>query len=138
MIEVSNRTRVQIDENALRKTAESVLRKEGKRGVGLSIALVGPIEAKALNKKHRKKSNVPNVLSFSLGKKMPGLNEAELGEIVLCPLQIRKDAQKYGILFDKQLTWMLIHGVLHLLGYDHATDKEARAMEQKEQDYLSL
>ena len=137
MIEISNRTRTKIDENALRKIAESVLRKEEKRGAGLSIALVGPIEAKALNKKHRKKSNVPNVLSFSLGKKMPGLNEGELGEIVLCPQQIRKDGQKYGILFDKQLTWMLIHGMLHLLGYDHVTDKEARAMEQKEQDYLS-
>jgi len=90
-----------------------------------------------LNARYRKKDKVANVLSFPFdsaqGKHKPELG---LGEVVICPQQVRKDAKKYGMIFEKALAWMLIHGMLHLLGYDHENDRDAQKMEQAEQRYL--
>lgn len=130
MIEVNNRTRTQINEALLHKVASRVLQKEKKANANLSIALVGSKKAEELNKKYRNKDKVANVLSFPEP-------ELGLGEVVLCPQQIRKDAKKYDMIFEKALSWMLIHGILHLLGYDHETGKDATKMEQKENQYLT-
>lgn len=129
MIEVNNVTQSKIDEAFLVKVAQKVLTGEKKRKSGLSIALVGAKRMRELNKQYRKKDKVANVLSFA------GSGD-ELGEIVLCPVEIQKDAKKYGMMFEQALSWMLIHGILHLLEYDHEQEKEAKLMEQKEQSYL--
>ncbi|HEY4509689.1 MAG TPA: rRNA maturation RNase YbeY [Candidatus Paceibacterota bacterium] len=130
MIEVNNLTRIKISEAFLKKVAEMVLKGEKQQKKDLSVAIVGSKKAGELNKKYRKKDAVANVLSF--------VNpELGLGEIVLCPSQIKEDAKKYGMIFEQALAWMCIHGILHLLGYDHKKEREAKRMEQKERMYLS-
>lgn len=141
MIEINNRTRTLVNEPLLKKVAERVLRGEGKEGMGISIALVGPKRMRELNKKYRKRDKAANVLSFSAeNERIPSEVEGlGLGEVVICPQEVKKDAKKYGMIFEKALAWMLIHGILHLLGYDHEkSEKAARKMEQKEASYLEM
>jgi probable rRNA maturation factor len=137
MVEVNNRTRKPIREAFLKKVAEVVLTKEKVPDKNLSIALVEPAESKRLNKTYRKKDKAANVLSFpGENESMPGETGAYLGEVILCPSEIEKDAKKYGMIFEQALAWMLIHGILHVIGLDHKTEQEARAMEKKEHLYL--
>lgn len=130
MIEVNNCTRSKISEAFLKKVAEMVLKGEKQQKKELSVALVSQKKAAELNKKYRKKDTVANVLSFPVP-------ELGLGEVILCPQEVREEAKKYGMMFEQALAWMCIHGILHLLGYDHGKEREAKRMEQKERMYLS-
>ncbi len=123
MIELNNLTEEAVPRAFLKKVSQSVLRQE-KRKAGLSIALLGKKRMLQLNRIYRKKDKVANVLSFPIP-------ELGLGEVILCPAEIRKDAKKYGIPYRKALARMLIHGILHALGYTH------RQMISKEKSYLS-
>lgn len=128
MIEINNLTTNQIKEDFLKKIAEKALSGE-KIKMDLSVALVGQGRIRGLNKKYRKKNRVTDVLSFLYG---------DSGEIVICLPEVRKNARKYGSSFEKELAKILIHGILHLLGYDHEkTEKEAEKMRKKEEYYLS-
>ena len=122
MIEVNNLTRVKISKIGLKRVALYVLTKEGRKDEGLSIALVSEKRSQELNATYRKKDKPANVLSFTEP-------EFGLGELIICPAVVRKDAKKYDILFTSAMTWMVIHGLLHLLGYSHKT------MEKREVKY---
>ncbi len=91
----------------------------------LSISFVGASTAKKLNKEHRQKTYTPNTLSFSLSKSS--------GEIVLCIPAIKKEYKKFGMTYTTYLTFLLIHSMLHLKGYEHGS-----TMEAKEQTYLAF
>ena len=129
-MEVRNLTRERLNIKELLSLQETILKKEGRKKSFLSLLFVGPKKMRQLNKKYRKKDKATNVLAF------PGGKEA-LGEIVLCPFVIRKDALEYKISFQRAVSGMFVHGLLHLLGYDHTTAKDERIMTQKEQRYLS-
>ena len=135
MIEINNLTTVSINEEFLKKISEKVLKRERQehpsygRVPDLSIALVGQGRIRELNKKYRGKNRVTDVLSF------PGNG---LGEIVICLREVKKNAKRFGSTFEKELARVLIHGILHLLGYEHEKSrKEAKAMKEKQEDYLS-
>jgi len=122
MVEINNLTTVSIDEEFLKKVAEKVL--EGEKAKGeLSIALVGQGRIRELNKKYRGKNRVTDVLAFPSNG---------LGEIVICLREVKKNAKRFGSSFEKELATCLIHGILHLLGYDH------EKMEEKQKYYLSI
>ena len=129
-MEVRNLTRERLNIKELLSLQETILKKEGRKKSFLSLLLVGPKKMRQLNKKYRKKDKATNVLAF------PGGKEA-LGEIVLCPFVIRKDALEYKISFKRAVSWMFVHGLLHLLGYNHKTSNDEKKMIQKEQQYLS-
>ena len=132
MIEIHNVTRRSIDESFLKKVAERVLKEEKSKESGLSIAIVGSRRSRQLNLQYRGKDRAANVLSFPE-------SEFGLGEVVICPEQVKKDAKEYGMIFERALAWMLIHGILHLLDYDHEKSEPlAKRMEKRESDYLSL
>jgi len=107
-----------------------VLKGEKQQTKALSVALVGQKKAAELNKKYRKKDKVANVLSFPVA-------ELGLGEVVICPQEVRKEAKRYGMIFEQALAWMFVHSILHLLGYEHTKVSGAKRMEQKERMYLS-
>jgi len=122
MVEINNLTTVSIDEEFLKKVAEKVL--EGEKAKGeLSIALVGQGRIRELNKKYRGKNRVTDVLAFPSNG---------LGEIVICLREVKKNAKRFGSSFEKELATCLIHGILHLLGYDH------EKMEEKQKYYLLI
>ena len=145
IVEINNLTTTSIDEDFLRKTIEKVLIEEDKEKAELSIALVGPGRMKKINKKYRGKNRTTDVLSFpelevSLDKfKVGPLQKSKnLGEIVVCLREIKKNAKKYKSDFKTELARVLIHGTLHLLGYDHEkSEKKAQEMEEKQNYYLS-
>jgi rRNA maturation RNase YbeY len=155
MIEINNLTTNPIDENFLEKVAEIVLKGEGKGESDLSVAIIGPGKMRKLNKSYLGKNRVTDVLAFgespaslrrgSLNfierQKFPitPKNELGLGEIVICLREVKKNAKRFGQSFEKELARVLIHGILHLVGYDHEkNEKEAEKMEEKEKYYLSL
>ncbi|MDI6602818.1 MAG: rRNA maturation RNase YbeY [Patescibacteria group bacterium] len=132
MIEINNLTTNPVDEEFFKKVAEKVLEEENKGGAELSIALVGQGRIKALNKKYLGKNRVTDVLAFAG-------DGYGLGEIVICLRVVKKNARRVGVTFEKELARVLIHGILHLLGYDHEKpEKEAKKMAEKENYYLNL
>ena len=129
MIEVNNLTSGRgVDEKFLKRVASLVLAQE-KKEKKLSLVLVGQKRIKELNKKYRKKNRATDVLSFSYRARRSRAKVKEedkvffahgdSGEVVLCPGIIRKNAKEYGLPFKKELARILIHGLLHLLGYGH-------------------
>jgi len=144
MIEINNLTAEVIDEKFLEKVAKIVLKGERKMKADLSIALVSPVRMRELNKEYRKKDRATDVLSFSgLKEKLKNFKVARaqksqsLGEIIICPSEVKKNAKKYGFTFKKEIARVLIHGILHLFGYDHGKRQaEAEKMQAKEAKYL--
>ena len=131
MIEINNLTTNPIDEESFKKTAKMILKGENKKEANLSIALVGQGRIRELNRRYRGKNRITDVLAF--------LNtDMGLGEIVICLKEAKKNAKRYGLTFEKELSKVLIHGILHLLGYNHEeSEKETERMRKKEEYYLS-
>ncbi len=123
MIEINNLTNSSIDENCIKKIAKIVLEKEKK---DLSIVLVGETRIKKINKKYRNKNQPTDVLAFQ-----------DLNEIIICVQQVRKNAKKFNLVFKEELFRVLIHGILHILGYNHKKNEEAKKMFKKQEYYLS-
>lgn len=90
----------------------------------LSIALVSDTRIQSLNREYRDKDRPTNVLSF------PAAGPAALlGDIVLAFGTVRAEAAQSGVIFRNHVLHLIIHGFLHLQGYDHQTDREAEEME---------
>jgi len=102
----------------------------------LEIVLVGTRCMRALNHTWRKKDRPTTVLSFGESQGFAGSYDM-LGEIFLCPAEIQKRAAKSGISFRKELTHLLVHGILHLVGEDHECSVARRRMERKENEILT-
>ena len=79
------------------------------------VAEVDKRESQRLNRKYRRKDKPTNVLSFRYG--------SEYGEIIVCPVVIRKEAKEQGNTYKYQMTWMILHGILHLAGIHHEISK---------------
>lgn len=123
MIEINNLTSFAVDKKFFIGVAKKVLKGENKGIENISIAFVDKKEIKKLNKKYRGKNEPTDVLSFNLNERN------YLGEVVICP-----EIAKGNIRMAK----VLIHGILHLLGYDHErTRKEKKLMEEKEEYYFN-
>ena len=113
--------------------------------VELSVRLTSDEEIQALNRQYRGKDKATNVLSFPMIQ--PDLldtvtqnsddGEVLLGDIVLAHGVCVAEAEARGVPLDEHVTHLVVHGVLHLLGYDHADDEEAEAMEARERDALA-
>ncbi|PIW92316.1 MAG: rRNA maturation RNase YbeY [Candidatus Nealsonbacteria bacterium CG_4_9_14_0_2_um_filter_37_38] len=142
MIEINNLTTNLVDEKFLKKVAGKVLEEESaswrKKEAELSIALVGQGRIRELNKRYRGKNRATDVLVFPELKVVKAQKVQGLGEIIICFREVKKNAKKYKSSFEKELARVLIHGILHLLGYDHEKSKAtALKMEEKQNYYLS-
>jgi probable rRNA maturation factor len=119
-VEVSNRSGMEVDEEAAADLARSVLAGEGFDDGELGVHFVGPDEIRTLKREHLGIDEVTDVLSFPIDGRdalAPDLPR-QLGDAVLCP-QVVGDAWRAP----------LVHGLLHLLGYDHGAEMEARERE---------
>lgn len=107
----------------------------GDEEVELSIVLADDAFVQNLNKTWRGKDQPTNVLSFPAGEATAGIDH--LGDIVLASETISREAQEQGKKPDDHLTHLVVHGMLHLLGYDHEDDDEAEEMEALERRILA-
>ena len=98
----------------------------------LSIVLTGDHQVRALNRLHRGKDKTTDVLSFPLleGKKLRGGKDGAvvLGDVVVSVPQAKRQANARGAELSAELALLLTHGILHLLGYDHATLSQEKKM----------
>ncbi len=116
-VEVSNRSGVDVDEEAAVAVARQVLAAEGLGDGELGLSFVAPEEMRKLKHEHLGLDEATDVLSFPIDGKDPVPAEVPraLGDVVLCPQVV-----------GEQWRAPLVHGLLHLLGYDHGSEMEAR------------
>lgn len=110
----------------------------------LSILIVDNEYIRELNAIYRGKDEATDVLSFAmneLGEDEPELEEPEdiimLGDIVISLEQAWQQSQEYGHSLERELGYLLVHGLLHLLGYDHEGDKEQKLMREWEEKIMN-
>jgi probable rRNA maturation factor len=119
-VEVENRSGVGVDEAGAVELAGRVLRAEGIEEGELGIAFVGAEEMRELKRDHLGIDEATDVLSFPIDGRdeLPDGVPRALGDVVLCPQVV-----------GEEWRWPLAHGLLHLLGYDHGDEMEARERE---------
>ena len=125
-----------VDEEELKLTCQQFLQEFDVGDSELVVRLVSPIEIQVLNKEYRSKNQVTNVLSFSSDIPLE-IGESILGDVVICVDVVREEAVLGSKAFSDHLSHMAIHGILHLLGYDHDDLASANKMEEIEIEFLN-
>jgi probable rRNA maturation factor len=126
---------VTVDEEKLKLTCQQFMQEFDVGDSELVVRLVSPVEMQVLNKEYRSKNQVTNVLSFSSDIPLE-IGETILGDVVICVDVVREEAVLGGKSFSDHLNHMAIHGILHLLGYDHDDLESANKMEGIEIEFL--
>ena len=110
------------DRKRIRKAVEELLQDKGLTGkLVLSVSVVGERKIKELNKKYLGKDEVTDVLSFSQmeGTLVPEDDQMLLGDVIVCYNVAKKQAVKLNKILDEEIEFLVLHGVLHLLGVHH-------------------
>jgi probable rRNA maturation factor len=158
VVEVANGTRTRVDEELVARLVARVLEEEGVRGAEVSVTFVGEARIRELNREHRGRDEVTDVLSFPLEEwelddaagetavsPAPDLGEVAeavisgeagppllLGDIVVCARRALEQAARDDLPPSFEVAVLLAHGTLHLLGHDHETDAGRMALRQAE------
>ena len=135
-----------IETERWRALAEQALVTENVTEGELTLFFVDEQIMAGLNAEHMGKTGPTDVLAFPIdgpaeaesrtsfeGDQLPRL----LGDIFVCPSIARKNAALYGKSFEDEIALLVVHGVLHILGHDHAEDEEKRTMQEREKALLS-
>jgi len=124
-----------VDEEKLKLACQQFMQEFDVGDSELVVRLVSPVEMQVLNKEYRSKNQVTNVLSF-LSDIPLEIGETILGDVVICVDVVREESVLGGKAFLDHLSHMAIHGILHLLGYDHDDLESANKMEGIEIEFL--
>jgi probable rRNA maturation factor len=129
---------VDVDVDRWSRLASDVLATEGARGE-LTLTFVDRAEIAALNREHLGHDGPTDVLSFPLDDDdvQPGV-PVLLGDVVVCPVVAAEQARSHAGTLDDELALLVVHGVLHVLGHDHADDDDAAVMRARELELLQL
>ena len=112
----------------------------------ITITFTTPEEIRKINKKYRKIDRATDVLSFPMFEKdeldekiknKDFLYEDVLGDIIISIDKVREQAEEYGHSFERELSYMLVHGFYHLMGYDHIEEEDKKIMRPKEEKILN-
>ena len=109
----------------------------------ISIVLTNPDNIKKINKQYRNIDKETDVLSFPMFEKdeilgLEHINHEEvLGDIVISIDKVEKQAKEYGHSFERELSYMVVHGFYHLMGEDHINEEEKKIMREKEEKVLA-
>ncbi|MGM0507686.1 MAG: rRNA maturation RNase YbeY [Fusobacteriota bacterium] len=141
-IDIMNKTDVDLELNKIKEYIKTVLVNEykafdPKKVVYISITFLNNEDIKQINKKHRNKNSETDVISFAYHEsEMSGAVDT-LGDILVSLERVKSQSKEYGHSFDRELFYVLTHGVLHLLGYDHIKKEDKKIMRKKEEEILS-
>ena len=117
----------------IRTWSRAALNVDGLRGGQITIRFVDVEEGQALNREYRGKDYATNVLSFPYETE-----PVVLGDLVICAPVVAREASEQGKTLDAHYAHLTVHGLLHLLGYDHETgEDDAQRMEDKERAILA-
>jgi probable rRNA maturation factor len=121
-------------QSAVTELTQRILRQVGPPEAEVSLDLIGDGRMRRLNRRYRGQDCTTDVLAFAM-REAKGPRSPLLGDVVISVPTAARQAAEAGRTLDQELTALLIHGVLHLLGFDHEKGKrEARRMRRKEQD----
>ena len=123
----------------IKKLIDVVLKKIGFEELEngqINIKYTSEEEIKMLNETFYNKAGVTNVLAFTNHQETPESKERLIGEIAICISQIEKEAKIYKKAVETRLKHMIVHGVLHLFGFDHQKKDQQKEMEQVENDII--
>lgn len=123
MIDLENNTQFEIDISSLEKIAVTLTKKD------IELLVVKNDEIQVLNKEHRKIDKATDVLSFPLDYDFPNM---PLGSIVISTDFVEEKSKEYGHSFNEEFSLLFIHGILHLLGYDHEVDDGEHRTKEEE------
>ena len=112
----------------------------------ITITLTTPEKIRQINNEYRQIDKATDVLSFPMFekteldekiKKQEFLHEDVLGDIIISVQKVEEQAKEYGHSFERELSYMVVHGFYHLMGYDHIEEKDKIIMRPKEENVLS-
>ncbi len=106
----------------------------GRRAAGaqLAVAVVGAPESRRLNQRYRGRDYATNVLSFAAPPRALSTPSGALGDLVICARVLRAEAREQAKTLRAHWAHLVVHGALHLIGYDHEDAADARRMERRE------
>lgn len=99
-----------------------------RRGGEVTVIFTGDAEMRRLNRRFRRRDKTTDVLSFPVGQAFPGPRADSIGDIVISLVEARRESRRRGVSLRDELRLLVVHGVLHCLGYDHETVRDARRM----------
>lgn len=135
---VANEQTVPVDEFRLSALARHTLESEGvETGSELSVLLVTPGHMRRLNKRFAGDDHATDVLAFPMMEDDEDDASLLLGDIVVCPEVADKNATEYGRSLSEEIETLVVHGTLHLLGYDHQNEEERTAMDARTREIIS-
>ena len=141
--EINNSTKSKLNRQLIEKAVLAFSSVSGIKKAHFSLAFVGDITMRRLNHSYRGKDKVTDVLSFeekadSFISQTDNRAERYLGEIIICLAQAKRQAKKYDWSLNKELVRLLVHGLAHLIGYDHenVSEKRVKQMESFEEKVL--
>lgn len=141
-IAIENRqSRHQIRKRPLRSVARKILSASGCPDAQLSILIVDDVMIQEINRDYLNKDRPTNVISFAMQEgEGGGVQPDLLGDVVISAETAARDAAEAQTSFESELYFLLLHGILHLLGYDHerGSQAEAKRMEAREREIFSL
>lgn len=126
-------------ENAL----ELVLKRENVRNedLQLSLTFVSEEEIREINGMYRNMDKVTDVLSFpqfNCAEEIPECGNLLLGDVVICMDVAQRQAEEYGHSFQREVMYLFVHSLFHLMGYDHMEDDEKTEMRQAEEEIMNM
>ena len=136
----NRRSGIEIDLHGFRRKTERLLEDLGcDPATILSISIVDAEEMADLNRKFRGQDRPTNVLAFSqIEGELTGLNTHLLGDVVICADRAREEALELGYTDDEMVLYLLIHGVLHLVGYAHDEPSDAAEMSRRVDEIFAV
>ncbi len=139
----AEQTEVAVDTLRLERLARFVLAREGAdEEAELSVALVDEDEMRRLNERYTGREGATDVLAFPMDEaEAEGESEEPeepvlLGDVIICPALASQNAREYGTTPEKEISLLLVHGILHLVGFEHDGEAEAETMRARERELL--
>lgn len=128
----SHLRRVSVRPTTVRRLTQAVLQQAGYPSANLSLTFVGTTRMQKLNRTYRQRDYATDVLAFPMQDVLQS-SLAFVGDVVICIPVALAQAARFDNTADEEILRLLIHGTLHLLGYDHeTTEREAKRMKRKE------
>ena len=132
-------------EELIKKVLEQCFKKENlsKESLYVNIILTNPENIRKFNKQYRNIDKETDVLSFPMFEKEELVDfqsncQEVLGDIIISIDRVKEQAEEYGHSFQRELSYMVVHGFYHLMGYDHMEEQDKIQMRAKEEEVLSV
>lgn len=145
MISLINKQKIPVNTKQLKNDAQCILDYSEYPDFDLGIMLTDSATMHAYNKKYRHQDKSTDILSFPFyenikaGKRIVAQTDEQknIGDLIICPEYIHENLSRWGQSFDERMRTLLVHGICHLLGYNHVKDKDYMLMRKKEEELLN-